>query len=421
MSDPFVVSLTQVNRHSLAAAGGKGANLGEMVRAGFSVPDGFVVTTAAYDAYCTAHDLEVTRLRAAAADGSVGALFLDHALPDGLREAVTAACAHLGEGPVAVRSSATAEDLPGASFAGQQETCLNVIGADAVLAAARRCWASLWSDRAVAYREGQAETGHLSMAVVVQRLIDADVAGVMFTANPVNGRRDETVISAAWGLGESVVSGETEPDEYVVTSRGVSAHIATKGVTTVTSPTGVKRVATRAEFRRRRTLTDAEAKDLAREGRRVADHFGAPQDIEWARDRDGFHLVQARPITALPDPVGPVPTSWPVPRPRSMYFRASIIEQLPDPLSPLFADLMATAVPTSLASLIDELTRAPGTPGSPSILASPPSTGTPITTTRMGRSPPGRRCLRRCSPPSVVPVSSGHAGRSGSCRASGRR
>jgi len=197
---PFTRPLADAG--GIAEAGGKGANLGVLLRAGFGVPDGFVVTTDAYERSGGGQDLA----------------------PE-VADAVVAAYAALGGGPVAVRSSATAEDLPGASFAGQHETFLNVVGPDAVVAAVRRCWASLWTERAVSYRAGRdaASEPRLSIAVVVQRLVPADVAGVLFTADPTTGRRDETVITAAWGLGESVVGGTVDVDTRSTSTRTASA------------------------------------------------------------------------------------------------------------------------------------------------------------------------------------------------------
>ena len=357
-SSPFIRPI--VDAGGITQAGGKGANLGALLRAGFPVPDGFVVTTAAYDRFVADHDLS-SRVPALAEVGDTAAirgLFEASPLAPEVKDAIVAAHALLGDVPVAVRSSATAEDLPGASFAGQQESFLNVVGPDAVVAAVRRCWASLWTERAVAYRAGRdaASAGPLSIAVVVQQLVDAEVAGVMFTADPTTGRRDETVITAAWGLGESVVGGTVDADAFRVRDgRVVEATVGDKSVMTILTSTGTAEVPTPPHRRRERTLSDARAIDLAGLGRRVADLLGVPQDIEWVLSKGAFHLVQARPITALPEPAGEVPTDWPVPRPGSLYFRASIVEQMPDPLTPLFADLVRPAVPAGLLGLMREL------------------------------------------------------------------
>ncbi|SER32522.1 PEP/pyruvate-binding domain-containing protein [Microlunatus flavus] len=329
-----VGSLEEFGRGDVALAGGKGANLGALVRAGFPVPPGFVVTTEAY--------------RADHAGGTLG---------EPVRAAVLAAYADLGRPPVAVRSSATAEDLEGASFAGQQDTYLNVRGDDALLDAVRRCWASLFTERAVAYR---AERGvaDAAMAVVVQEMVEADAAGVMFTANPANGRRHETVVSAAWGLGEAVVGGLVDTDEVVVRlpeGTVVSRRTADKRVMTAYAAEGTVEREVPDDRRRAPVLDDPSVVELARLGARVQECFGAPQDVEWVRRDQTFLLVQARPITVLPPPEADPPTDWSVPDPHAFYARASIVEQLPDPLTPLFADLVRTSVSRSLQALFREL------------------------------------------------------------------
>ncbi|MFZ2429198.1 MAG: PEP/pyruvate-binding domain-containing protein, partial [Propioniciclava sp.] len=215
-----IASLAALGRDDLPLAGGKGANLGELTRAGFPVPPGYVVTTQAYDEYVDATGIRPGLLTAQ--DAAATRALFDAPVPAALADAIADAYRALGEGPVAVRSSATAEDLPDASFAGQQDTYLNIDGAAAVVDAVRRCWASLWTDRAVAYRaRAGIDPATVSLAVVVQRLVDADAAGVLFTANPANGRRDEAVVNAAFGLGEAVVGGEVTPDEIVVAGDAV--------------------------------------------------------------------------------------------------------------------------------------------------------------------------------------------------------
>ena len=217
-----------------------------------------------------------------------------HRFPEPVADAVRDAYARLvsgAEGPVAVRSSATAEDLPGASFAGQQDTYLNVAGVDDVLDAVHRCWASLWTDRAVAYRAAQGIDGSgVALAVVVQRMVDAESAGVLFTADPVTGRRRQAVLDAARGLGDAVVSGAVDPDHFVVdaaTGRILDRRLGS------TADDGAA------------CLTDAQVRALVSLGDRVESAFGSPQDIEWAVDADGHvWLTQARPITTLyPIPV----------------------------------------------------------------------------------------------------------------------
>jgi phosphohistidine swiveling domain-containing protein len=368
-----ITPFDELGRGDVAVAGGKGANLGELTRAGLPVPPGFVLTTAAYRAFLAETGIgeQVLALAALAPDAGPEAyesasarirdLFRSAEVPDALARQVRDAAAQLGDAPLAVRSSATAEDLEDASFAGQQDTYLDVRGADRLLAAVRDCWASLWTARAMAYRARRGiDPAQVALAVVVQRMVDADAAGVMFTANPTNGRRDETVISAAWGLGESVVSGSVTTDDVVVempAGRVLSRTTADKAVMVVPTGHGAEERPVPQERRSGRVLDDAAAVELARLGARVAAHFGAPQDVEWARTGpDGeFWLVQARPVTALPDPEAPAPTDWSVPDPKSAYYmRASIVEQLPDPLSPLFADLVDGSVTRSLQALFRE-------------------------------------------------------------------
>ncbi|HEY5979061.1 MAG TPA: PEP/pyruvate-binding domain-containing protein [Microlunatus sp.] len=367
-----VVGLAGFGRHDVSAAGGKAANLGELVRAGLPVPPGFVVTTTAYREFVAANDLGdrivalVPVVDAAdasayeAAARAIAGLFAAGSVPDPLVAAITGAYRDLGEPAVAVRSSATAEDLEGASFAGQQDTYLNVSGTDAVLHAVRRCWASLWTARAMAYRARQGiEPAEVSLAVVVQELVDAVSAGVMFTADPGTGRRDTVLISAAWGLGEAVVGGLVNTDQLTLVGPGLTVtdrRIADKAVQTVRTGTGTTEAGVPPEQRRAPVLDDAAARELAGLGRRIADHFGAPQDIEWVRDGTGeLRIVQSRPITALPEPVGAVPTEWDVPIDHSMYVRASIVEQLPDPLTPLFAEVIDGAVTRSISALMNEI------------------------------------------------------------------
>nr|WP_319717389.1 PEP/pyruvate-binding domain-containing protein [Nonomuraea angiospora] len=283
----LVAPLDSFGRGDLAMAGGKGANLGELVRNGFPVPGGFVVTTHAYDVIAQGHG---TR-----------AYFEQVELPDELREAVAGAYAALGGGPVAVRSSATAEDLPGAAFAGQQDTYLNVVGEQAVLDAVRRCWGSLWTDRAVAYRARLGiDDSEVRIAVVVQSMVEADLAGVMFTANPVTGDRAQLVVDASSGLGEAVVSGLVTPDHYVISDAGTAftpgrREVVIRGA----ADGGVTRETGSAAQER---LPEAALGELVRLGKEVAAHFGRPQDIEWAYAGGRVHLLQARPMTALPPP-----------------------------------------------------------------------------------------------------------------------
>ncbi|MDP9999588.1 PEP/pyruvate-binding domain-containing protein [Pseudarthrobacter sulfonivorans] len=370
----YVNDLADVGRGDVAVAGGKAVGLGGLIQAGLPVPPGFVLTTAAYSHFVEANQFEAAIQELAAlppgadpqeyeaASGRIRTLFKTGTMPAEVAAGLGTAYERLGDGDgdtaVAVRSSATAEDLATASFAGQQETYLNVRGMAALSAAVLGCWASLWTARAMAYRARQGiRPDQVRLAVVVQRMVDADAAGVMFTANPSNGRRNQTVISAAWGLGESVVSGAVTTDDVIVdagTGSVVSRQTADKDVMTVTAENGIREEPVAAARRRAPVLEDREAAELAGYGARIADYFGAPQDIEWARSGGRFFLVQSRPITALPEPAADTPDTWEVPYPKGLYFRASIVEQLPDPLSPLFADLIDGSVSRSLRLLMSE-------------------------------------------------------------------
>jgi pyruvate,water dikinase len=310
----------ELGRVDIDFAGGKGANLGELTRAGFTVPPGFVVGAPAYALFVTQGELR-DRIAARLADvdvddaaalqraaDEVRALVAEEPIPEEVERELRAALSDLvgdGDAAVAVRSSATAEDTEAASFAGMNETFLNVRGADAVVDAVRRCWASLFGARTVFYRAkrgfGQAE---MDIAVIVQRQLEVDRAGVMFTIDPSTGASDHLVIEGAFGLGEAVVSGRVSPDRYVVDKatlavRAREIHPKTAEIVSrAEGGTVVREVG--GEEAMRPTLTDDEARALAEIGIRVERHYGAPQDTEWAIDRDGkTWMLQSRPVTAV--------------------------------------------------------------------------------------------------------------------------
>ncbi len=328
--------------------GGKAANLGEMLRAGLPVPPGFCLTTQAYRRATADAGLgAVHAALAVAAPGDLPALaraagtarrlVLAAEVPEDIAAAVRDAYAALGPGtPVAVRSSATAEDLPSASFAGQQDSFLNVVGPDAVLAAVRQCWASLWTDRAVSYRASHGiDPSSVALAVVVQRMVDAAVAGVLFTANPVTGRRHEAVIDASPGLGEAVVSGAVNPDHFVVdsaTRRILQRRIGSKDVLIRPLPDGGTERVARPGAGTGPCLDDAGILALELLGRRAEVSFGAPQDLEWAIDAGGrAWLTQSRPITTL----YPLPERVPAPAGIRVYLCFSLAQGLTRPLTPM--------------------------------------------------------------------------------------
>jgi pyruvate,water dikinase len=300
-------------------AGGKGANLGELTAAGLPVPPGFVIGAPAYAAFCEETGLRgwiASRLRDLDVDDTaaleraateVRAKIERESIPPWLEQRIDEAYAALageeGELPVAVRSSATAEDGESASFAGMNETLLNVHGGESLLAAVRTCWSSLFGARTIYYRAkrgfGQAE---MDIAVVVQRQIRSTRSGVMFTIDPASGDRDRLVIEAAFGLGESVVSGSVSPDRYVVAKEGLEIErreVRRKELAIVPLPDGgtETRMLDEAEGWRP-VLNDEEVREVAELGVRIEDHYGAPQDTEWAYNEEGsVWMLQSRPVT----------------------------------------------------------------------------------------------------------------------------
>jgi pyruvate, water dikinase len=309
----------ELSHDDVAFAGGKGANLGELTRAGIPVPPGFVVGAPAYAAFCDdgglrerigalLEGLDVEDTEAlTAATARVRAMVESEPVPEWLEMAIVRAYRSIaadGNAAVAVRSSATAEDTESASFAGMNETYLNVRGDDDLIDAVRRCWASLFGGRTVFYRAKRGfSQADMDIAVVVQRQVESMRAGVMFTIDPASGRRDRIVIEGAFGLGESVVSGQVSPDRYVVdkgTLSIVTREVKRKELAIEPLPDGG--TATRAlgsEEAMRPVLTDDEVRVLAELAVRIEDHYQAPQDTEWAFDRDGVvWMLQSRPVTS---------------------------------------------------------------------------------------------------------------------------
>ncbi|MEO5778994.1 MAG: PEP/pyruvate-binding domain-containing protein [Arthrobacter oryzae] len=339
--DSSVIDLADAGPDLIPLIGGKAAGLGGLIAAGLPVPPGFCITTAAYHRIAAA--AEAAQL-AGTSGGDPGA-FADRTresiaavpVPEDLATAIRFAYARLGGGdgrdvPVAVRSSATAEDLPEASFAGQQDTYLNVTGADAVLDAVRRCWASLWTRRAVAYRhEHGVEQQTAGIAVIVQRMVEADISGVLFTANPLTGRRREAVIDAAPGLGDAVVSGAINPDHFV---------LDTASGTILERTAGTAGTATDPAPGRSLCLTDGQLRELAALGERAEQALGRPQDLEWSIDADGQVLaLQSRPITTL-YPVPDADLGENLSGGTRSYMNGSLMQGLTRPLTPMGCSVM---------------------------------------------------------------------------------
>lgn len=303
---------------SLERAGGKGASLARLAAAGLPVPPGFHVTTAAYKLFVKENKLQEQILATVAevdverpnllneVSQRIAELFASGTMPEVIRREIRRAYSEFGGGkkPVAVRSSATAEDLPGMSFAGQQESYLNVCGEDSVLSAVQRCWASLWTARAIEYRSRyNISPEEVSLAVVVQEMVTADAAGVLFTANPMNGVRSQVVINAAWGLGEAIVSGKVNPDTFVVDSvigKVIEQQINKKEVMTVRTAEGTHEEAVPEEKRTQAVLNTSQIDELVSLGVKIEELYEWPMDIEWTIDSGRISIVQARPITVLP-------------------------------------------------------------------------------------------------------------------------
>ncbi|HST64263.1 MAG TPA: rifamycin-inactivating phosphotransferase, partial [Mycobacteriales bacterium] len=360
MTEQFVVGLSEVDETQAALAGGKGAHLGALSRIdGIHVPDGFCVTTGAFRrvlAEAPAIEGGLDRLsRVDPADrDATGALSAELrrtieeiALPDDLAAAISGALGRLGaDGAYAVRSSATAEDLPTASFAGQQDTYLNVVGRDAVLRHVSRCWASLFTERAVTYRRRNGiDHRTVAMAVVVQRMVVPAAAGVLFTADPVTGNRKVATVDAGFGLGEALVSGLVDPDVYRVRDgEVVDRTVGTKKLAIRAVPAGGTRTeAIDPQRQEQPALTDAQVLRLVQLGRRIEAHFGRPQDIEWCLAGDDFQIVQSRPITTL----FPVPESGD--RENHVYVSVGHQQMMTDPMKPLGLSFWQLTTPAPMA------------------------------------------------------------------------
>ncbi|WP_406106124.1 phosphoenolpyruvate synthase [Streptomyces sp. NBC_01003] len=348
MSERYVLDLQEVGETQVAVVGGKGAHLGGLSRIeGVRVPDGFCVTTDAFRrvmaeasiderldqlSRLNPDDREAIRTLSAEIRRTIEGI----AVPDDLAAAITRALGRRGEpgeqAAYAVRSSATAEDLPTASFAGQQDTYLNVMGPTAILQHVSRCWASLFTERAVTYRQRNGiDHRTVHMAVVVQQMVFPHAAGILFTADPVTGNRKVATVDAGFGLGEALVSGLVNPDVFKVRNGEVVAKaIAAKQRAVHALPGGgTQEVAVDSQRQEQPALTDAQAVRLVQLGRRIEAHFGRPQDIEWCLADDDFQIVQSRPITTL----FPVPEAGD--QENHVYVSVGHGQMMTDPMKPL--------------------------------------------------------------------------------------
>jgi len=387
----YILPLSDPNA-TLEEVGGKGASLARLSAAGFPVPGGFYITTSAYNHFISKscllevikEALEDVRLEEPAtlekASYRIREAFEQALIPPDIAYEVVEAYTGLSTDipclpreaqpgkhdtanpalvdsehfPVAVRSSATAEDLPEASFAGQQETYLNVHSPESLLEAVKKCWSSLWTARAIAYRLRQKISSEaVSLAVVVQQLVPAEAAGILFTVDPVTGDRNRVTINASWGLGEAVVGGMVTPDTISVDKTSgavIFRQTAEKKVMTVQTIDGTSEQPVAENLQGVPVLDDIEASKLVKLGTQVEELYNMPMDIEWALVDGHFHLLQARPITALPETDSQKPSEWTLPDPKGQYMRGSVVDILPDPLSPLFETL---GLPAAMKGVID--------------------------------------------------------------------
>ncbi len=322
----YVLNFTQLDKNSLPTVGGKNASLGEMIKAGIRVPPGFAVTTDSYlyfvqkseildKIYATVSDLDpndVATLNQAA--DQVQKFILNAPIPEEIQNAIADSYSRLcdrcavGVVPVAVRSSATAEDLPAASFAGQQDTYLWIEGTDKIIENVRKCWASLFTPRAIAYRiKNNFEHEKVFISVGIQEMVNSKAAGVMFTINPTNGDISKILIEGSWGLGETVVSGSVNPDKFVVDKVMMEINersISTKHIECVydLEKGEVVNADVHEDMQCKCCMEDREIKELVKVAKQIEAHYGRAMDIEWAIDKDfsfpeNIFIVQARPET----------------------------------------------------------------------------------------------------------------------------
>ena len=366
MTEAYILPLNTTEA-TLEVVGGKGRSLAEMANAGFDVPGGFYLTTTAYRNFIEANDLQAKIIELArpeigeytlsfdAASESIQALIGKPDLSEEMKTELLQSYAALdGENlAVAVRSSANAEDLPNLSFAGQQDTYLNIRGEDALIEAIRNCWASLWTARAISYRhEMGIEQDAVAMAVVVQLMVPSDVSGILFTANPLTGERSEIIINASFGLGEAVVGGHVTPDTYIVDRETLTAKETTIGakeqkiVSDGDQGTRLEDISDRE--RGQSSLSEDGLKQLTTVALEVEKQYdNIPQDIEWGISGGRLFLLQSRPITSLPPQ--PIEVSWEPRPPAVILSRRQIMENISDPCTPLFEELyLGEALETSL-------------------------------------------------------------------------
>lgn len=362
----FIVEFKDINASMISLVGGKGANLGELANTGFPVPEGFCITTAAWDIFLESvsdpmnnfpgklelfsrQDLNdstsLKQIRAISA--KYRELLLQSPIPAAVPKALEEVFVKTGaDAYYAVRSSATAEDLPGFSFAGQQDTFLNVHGLDTLLVSVRKCWASLFTDRAVLYRiQNGFSHKAVKLAVVVQRMVSSETSGILFTADPLSGNRNIITIDAGFGLGEALVSGLIDPDNYMVNKQDISVLSADVKVKKFAiypdKENGTISMKLDKEKACSRVLSDSQIKELCRLALKVEEHYKIPQDIEWGWEKNHFFLLQSRPVTTL----FPLPESPRGRKDHRIYISLGHVQVMTSPISPMGRSLIKLFLP----------------------------------------------------------------------------
>lgn len=346
--------LQHVSQGDLPRVGSKGASLGAMIKAGLPVPEGFAILADSYNSFVAANSintaiekllpaLEHEKLEEASL--KIRHLFAQGEIPGDMLAEIDRAYDQIGSPEAAVRSSATAEDLPGTSFAGQYDTFLNIKGKDELHQCVKKCWASLWNARALSYRLKQnIDNREMAQGVVVQKLINAEKSGILFTANPVNSRRDQMLLNASWGLGEAIVGGAVTPDQWIVHRKNreiVQESIAIKEKMTVRKEAGTELVDVPERKREQPTLGQEEVLQLLELGEKAEELFGVPQDLEWAFYQGDFYLLQSRPITSL----FPMPKPEDVGKGLRIYVNFLLSKQAThEPLTPMGEEMWKKAV-----------------------------------------------------------------------------
>lgn len=357
-SHPLVIELASVKPADVTEVGPKAARLASLFASGFNVPAGFCITASAYRRFITEGVLQ-SEIQAfingigigkdgLAASGVAGETLrnkiISSPVSDELAEVIKSVYHSLGSPPVAVRSSAVAEDTETASFAGQQESFLNVVGDNELIAAVRNVWASLWSDRAISYRLTRAEAGLQvpQIAVLIQVMVYPDSSGVTFSIDPLTGETQQAVVNSSWGLGTTIVSGQQDPDSFVMdrrTGKVLDRHVSKKELMSVAVGGTVKDVAISPSKMKRPSLTNSQLQELTRLAGQIEAHFGQPQDIEWAVANSRIYVLQSRPIVGFSWTLERKLT-WGSPIRGARWSRISFAEYLPNPATQFFATFL---------------------------------------------------------------------------------